>query len=53
MVDWKDAMHGLQLAGYEGTFNYEMSTKHLPASVRDSFADYLVAAARELMTYIE
>ena len=53
MVDWKDAMHGLQLAGYEGTFNYEMCTKHLPASVRDSFADYLVAAARELMTYIE
>ena len=52
-VDWRDAMHGLQLAGYEGSFNYEINTKKLPAAVRDTFAQYLIAAARELMTYME
>lgn len=52
-VDWRDAMHGLALTGYEGTFNFEISMKSLPKNLRGSFADYLTDIARELMTYIE
>ena len=52
-VDWRDAMHGLSLAGFDGVFNYEIATMRLPASVREAFARYLIDAAQELMTYIE
>ena len=52
-VDWKDAMHGLKLAGYKGTFNYEVKTVNIPAAMRPAFADYLFAAAHELISYIE
>lgn len=52
-VDWRDAMHGLALAEFDGLFNYEIATGRLPASVRESFAAYLIDSANELMTYIK
>lgn len=52
-IDWRDAMHGLALADFDGLFNYEIITEKLPASVRRSFARYLIDAAGELMSYIE
>ena len=52
-VDWKDAMHGLKLAGFDGLFNYELHTDKLPASLRETFARHVVSAAEELMNYIE
>ena len=51
-VDWKDAMHGLALAGFDGLFNYELETRHLPLSLRETFAQHAVATAEELMKYI-
>lgn len=51
-IDWRDAMHGLALAGYEGLFNYELIAKNLPKSMRAVLAEYLHAAADELMSYI-
>ena len=52
-VDWRDAMHGLALAEFDGLFNFELSTGRLPASMRKAFATYMIDAARELMTYIK
>ena len=52
-VNWKDAMHGLSLTGFEGPFNFELSLGHLPAAMRPDFADYLIKVANELMSYIE
>lgn len=52
-VDWRDAMHGLAVCGFDGLLNYEVTLKRQPASTRVSFAKYLVDVANELMTYIE
>ena len=52
-LNWRDAMHGLALAEFDGRFNYELSTGRVPANMKEQFARYIVAAARELMTYIE
>lgn len=52
-VDWKDAMHGLALAEYEGLFNFELSLSKVPAGMRKAYAAYVLAAAEELMGYIE
>ena len=52
-IDWKDAMHGLALADFDGLFNYEVSTKRQPASVREDTARYLLSSADELMSYIK
>lgn len=52
-VDWKDAMHGLALVGYEGPFNFELSAGKLPGAVREAYAKYVVDAAHELLSYIK
>lgn len=52
-IDWKDAMHGLALAGFEGPLNYEVVTARIPAEIRKTFAKYLVDVADKLMEYIE
>lgn len=52
-VDWKDAMHGLALAEFEGLFNYELATAKHPISMRRELASYLLTVADELMKYIE
>lgn len=53
-VDWKDAMKGLSEIGYEGVFNFEVATGHLPSSitVRESFGKYLLSVAEELKSYM-
>ncbi len=51
-VEWKDAMHGLALAGFEGLFNFELNTSRLPVSMRKIYAAYVVESAGELMSYI-
>lgn len=51
-VDWRDAMHGLALAGYEGLFNYELHTVTVPENMRTAFAEYITRAACELESYI-
>ena len=52
-VDWRDAMHGLALAEYDGLFNYELHAQTVPSSVRSAYAKYMIDAANEMMTYIE
>ena len=52
-VDWKDAMHGLALAEFDGLFNFELSVARVPAELRSDFAKYVSHAADELMGYIE
>ena len=52
-VDWKDAMHGLALAGFDGVFNFEAGAGGIPPSMRETYAKYLVQAAGELMAMIE
>ena len=52
-VDWRDAMHGLALAEFDGLFNYELTTKPVPPALRRQYAAFLQSAAKELMSYIE
>ncbi|MBQ9801848.1 MAG: sugar phosphate isomerase/epimerase [Clostridia bacterium] len=52
-VDWKDAMHGLAQTGFDGVFNFECSAGRLPASMRETYAKYLMQAAEALMSYME
>lgn len=52
-VNWRDAMHGLALVGFDGLLNYEIATDRLPAVVRKAHAKYLIDAAEELMSYIK
>lgn len=52
-IDWKDAMHGLALAEFDGVFNFETGAGRMPASMRETYAKYLVQAADELMAMIE
>ena len=51
-VDWKDAMHGLPLAEFDGLFNYELALSKHPATMRRELAAYLLTVAGELMKYI-
>lgn len=52
-VDWKDAMHGLSLAGFNGLFNYELSHGRIPNELREDYSLYSLATAKKLLTYIE
>lgn len=52
-VDWKDAMHGLALAGFDGPLNYEVEPGRVPATLKKDLAKYLLAAADTLMSFIE
>lgn len=52
-VDWRDAMHGLALVGFDGLLNFEVAAERLPMAARRSYASYLVDVAGELMSYIE
>ena len=52
-IDWRDAMHGLALAGFDGLLNYEVSAGKIPAQMRSTFAKYLAEAADVLNEYIE
>ena len=51
-IDWRDAMKGLSDIGFTGLFNYEIATDKIPESLRGVFADYLVSAAKEIISYI-
>ena len=51
-VDWKDAMKGLKLSGFDGPFNYEIATSKLPAAVREDTAKYILSSAKELISYM-
>ena len=51
-VNWKDAMHGLALTGFDGPLNFELSVR-APANLRRSHAMYVREIADELMSYIE
>lgn len=50
-IDWKDVMKGLKNIGFHGLFNYEIRTHNMPASIRESFAKYLVSSAQEMFSY--
>ena len=51
-VNWKDAMHGLALTGFDGPLNFELAVR-APADLRRSHAKYVREIADELMSYIE
>ena len=52
-IDWRDAMQGLANIGYNGLFNYEISTTNVPAEARCEFASGLLNSARVLVGYLE
>ncbi len=52
-IDWRDAMHGLALTGFDGVMNFELSAAKLPAVAKKAFAKYVVDVAQELMSYVE
>ena len=52
-VDWHDAMHGLAAAEFDGLFNFELAAYKLPDGMRSAYADYVIAAAKELTIYIK
>jgi hypothetical protein len=45
-------MLGLKNAGYTGSLNYEVSAKRQPLDLRETFAAYLISAARVLISYL-
>jgi hypothetical protein len=45
-------MKGLSAIGFKGLFNYEIETGRVPASLCDNLAEYLVNAAKEIISYI-
>ena len=47
-VDWRDAMHGLELVGFDGLLNFELSVGKVPAALREDFAKYALRIADEL-----
>lgn len=51
-VNWKDAMHGLALTGFDGPLNFELAVR-APANLRKSHAKYVLEIANELMSYME
>ena len=51
-IDWQDAMTELSKIGFDGLFNYEIAAQRVPADAKESFARYLVSAAKELLTYL-
>ena len=51
-IDWKDAMHGLALVGFDGLFNYEVAASRVPDAVKEAYAKYIIESANELMSYI-
>ena len=52
-VDWRDAMHGLALAEFDGLINFELAVGRVPQNMREVFARYVISAADTLMGYIE
>ena len=52
-VDWRDAMHGLALTGFDGVMNFELGATKLPAVARKAYAQYVIDVAGELMSYVE
>ena len=52
-IDWRDAMHGLALAEFEGVFNFELSAGKAPAAMRKTYIQYVIDSANVLMSYIE
>ena len=52
-VDWKDAMHGLALIGFDGYLNYEIASAKIPENMREALGKYAYDAAKELMSYIK
>ena len=51
-IDWYDAMLGLNLAGYGGLFNYEL-TINCPNASRKPLASYLVKVAEEIISFAD
>ena len=51
-VNWKDAMHGLALTGFDGPLNFELSVR-TPAELRSAHARFICEIADMLMSYIE
>ncbi|MBQ8388117.1 MAG: sugar phosphate isomerase/epimerase [Clostridia bacterium] len=52
-VDWKDAMYGLALTGFDGLMNFEIATTRIPEASREALAKYIVDTSKVLMSYIE
>ena len=52
-VDWRDAMHGLALAGFDGLLNFELSVGKVPAALREDFAKYALRISDELIGEID
>lgn len=52
-IDWRDAMHGLALAEFDGLLNFELHHEKIPDTAREAYAKYIIDSARVLESYIE
>lgn len=51
-INWRDAMHGLALAEFDGLLNYEVACGKIPAPLRTTYANYLIGSAQILTSYM-
>lgn len=47
-IDWKSVIGALREVGYEGDFNYEVSTTNIPMPAKPKYLKYLAELARAL-----
>ena len=52
-IDWRDAMHGLALAEFDGLLNFDLHYENIPDTAREAYAKYIIDSARVLESYIE
>ena len=52
-VDWKGVAEGLKAVGFRGGLNLEVSCNRVPEALRESYAAYMAAAARQIGAMME
>lgn len=52
-IDWADTIKGLSAIGFNGIFSYEVSSKYIPDEVCFAHGQYMVAAAKKLMSMMD
>ena len=52
-VDWADAMKGLAATGYDGPFNFELSSHRVPLEMCETFATYVLQSSEKLQALMD
>lgn len=51
-VDWQDTMQGFRKTGFDGYFNFEVSTKYMSDEMCEPFGKFLITVAEKLTNMI-